>query len=408
MGPGGGHVGLLWVNLDGFKSANDRLGQQAGDVVLSTVGARLRSAMAANDLAARLGGDEFGVLCVDLTGKAELDAVAERIRDSLREPFEVDEATILLTASVEALWIEAGDTDPGALPHRANLAMLEAKAAGGDRVTYYSPEMEAFAVERAELRARLAQAMLDHDFDMDYQPIIDVRNGRVVGVEALVRWLRDGRRVSAGEFIPTMEATGQLRQLGRMIRELIAADLPQLVSALPASDGFVTLNLAIAELADDVSVDRMLVGPLSGFAAPVTIEVLESDDLTPHGPADRNLHRLRSAGYSLAIDDFGTGYSNFSLLKRLRPEILKLDRSLLARSDDDAVAAADFLDAATRMGHAVGAKVLAEGVEDEQDVARIVAAGVDLAQGYHYARPAPLPEVLRFIEEGNAPHVTPL
>jgi two-component system CheB/CheR fusion protein len=243
--------------------------------------------------------------------------------------------------------------------------------------------------------------MRQQDFDMDYQPIVDLRSGTVLGVEALVRWVREDRRVAAGEFIPTMEATGQLRQLGRMIRELIAEDLPHLMAALPPG-GFVTLNMAIVELEDLVSVERMLDGPLRAFAPSVAIEITETADFTAGGPADRNLERLRSAGYLLAIDDFGTGYSNFSLLERLQPEILKLDRSLLSRSGTNVEAAADFLDAATRIGHAVGSRVLAEGVEGASDVTRIVALGIDLAQGYHFARPAPLPQVLRQIEARKA------
>ena len=242
---------------------------------------------------------------------------------------------------------------------------------------------------------------------MDYQPVVDLRSGETVGVEALVRWLRDGERVPAGQFVPAMRDSGQLQGLGQLVLDLVSLDAPPLLRALPPR-GFVAVNLATTELADPATVARLLEGQLHQTASQVVLEVTETDDLAEGSPADRNLGVLLGAGYTLAIDDFGTGFSNFTRLEHLRPGILKLDRSLIVRSSAGQEAAQEFLDAATHIGHAIDSNVLAEGVETEQDVTAVRSVGIDLAQGYHFSRPLPLPELLDWVSADPTPPGAPV
>ena len=284
---------FLWVDLDGFKAVNDQFGHAGGDDVLRRVAAQFRRAARPTDTVGRLGGDEFGLLVVDLHGPWDAEVIAARVLQGLAGPGVIDEAAPVLTASIGIVHFPADGTDAEELLHRADLAMYAAKHDGGNQVVTYNEPMASTAAANAEARQRLARALIDDTFELHYQPMVDLGDGRVVGVEALLRWRRDGGLVDASEFIPMAEQTGQIRSIGRLVLELLAEDLDR---AGPLPPGFrVAVNLSVPELADPTTADILCRGTLAPFLEHLTIEVTEGVMLADHEPAYANLARMRYA-----------------------------------------------------------------------------------------------------------------
>jgi EAL domain-containing protein (putative c-di-GMP-specific phosphodiesterase class I) len=273
--------------------------------------------------------------------------------------------------------------------------MLAAKDAGGDRFAWFAPEFGADAVERAQLRHALMTAIHDRQFDLDYQPIIDMASGEVAGAEALVRWERDGQRESAARFVGFAEESGLIVGIGRIVVACLEEDVPRLLGAVP--EPFVlTFNLSVKELADDAITDSLVFGPLRHHRARLVIEVTESFEMHGDSRAAANLHRLLDAGFRTAVDDFGTGFSNFSRLAELSPAIVKIDRSIVVRAGQGSSDGLATMQATTDGARALRSRVLAEGVESNDEAECVMRMGVDLAQGYRYARPMALQSVIDF------------
>jgi diguanylate cyclase (GGDEF)-like protein len=392
-GHGGG--ALLWIDLDAFKAINDRLGHTGGDEILAMVGQRLRATAGEQDLVGRVGGDEFSVLGVGVT-PTEAHRLAERLRLALRDPYPIEPAPALLTAAIGIAAVDSPVPDALTLLRQADLAAYRAKAAGGDQVAEYTASIEDEVRQRADMRAELAEALRNGDFDLDYQPIIAIGTGEVAGLEALVRWLHNGRRVPAQEFIATIEETGQVRQMGAHVLATLNRDAPALLDALPPG-AFLAVNLSVSELAGAQHWVPLLQGPLSAEPGCFVLEVTETADLVPGTPADLALTALRGAGFALAVDDFGTGYSNFDRLEALGPTIVKLDRSVIERASAGQPTALHFLSASVSIGHDMGALVLVEGVETAAQLELAGDLGADLVQGWVFSRALPLGPVLEYI-----------
>jgi diguanylate cyclase (GGDEF)-like protein len=401
----GERLALLWVDLDGFKAVNDALGHSVGDEVLKAVASRLRAQVRSQDLVARLGGDEFGVLLTDDADGTRAAAVAERMLASVREPVDLGFTTALVTASVGIAVAPDDASDPDALLHRADQAMYSAKQPGGDRHNRFVSGIGVDVQHRAELRRQLAQALLRHELDLDYQPIVDPIDGDLKGVEALVRWVRDDTRVPAGSFIGLAETTGQICAIGMQVVEILERQLDDLLSAM-GDEAFVSFNVSSTELADPRTVDRLLSPRLIERAERLVVEVTEGVDMGRGGEAQRGLSRLREAGMRVAIDDFGAGFSNFMRLSELSPSLLKVDRSIVVRAAGGRASDVAFLTSVVGVANAVGCVVVAEGVETDDEAEVVIRLGVPLAQGFRWGRPVPAGEIAalgrrRTIEEAR-------
>ncbi len=401
-GVDGQAVALLWVDLDGFKGVNDQFGHTVGDRVLHHTVARILGQVRDADHVGRLGGDEFGVLLCDRMDEARVENVADRILAALREPVVVDGLAIHFTGSIGIATFPTDGDQHEELVTRADLAMYAAKNAGGDRHVRFSGELGLEAMDRAQLRHDLARAVLDRDFDLVFQPIVHMASGSAVGVEALARWTRAGKPVPASEFIEFAEESGQIVAIGRQLLEVVENTIDQVLGAL-APPGFLAINISARELADELHVERLLHGPLRASSARIVLEVTESSDLPARPSVAHGVDRLRAAGYRLAVDDFGAGFSNFSRLEQLRPDFLKIDRSLVARAGSGVDGGVAFLAAARSVAESLRCQVVAEGVQTaaERDTAREL--GITLGQGFLLSAPVPaaaLPGVITRLEEG--------
>ena len=393
-------VALLWVDLDGFKGVNDQFGHQVGDDVLRVTVNRILGQVRDADHVGRLGGDEIGILLCDGVQEAPVTSVAERILTILREPMHIDELLIHITGSIGIATFPTDGDRPDELITRADLAMYAAKNAGGDRCLQFSAELGSAAMNRAQLRHDLARAVRSGDFEMVYQPIVALDSGAVAGVEALARWIHDGQSVPAAQFMAFAERTGQIVAIGRLILEAVERDVDRVMASLPA-DGFLTVNLSARELSDETHLDRLLGGPLQGSAGQVILEVTESSELLEKSDALGRLLRLRGAGYRLAVDDFGAGFSNFTRLEAMRPDLLKIDRSLVARAGSGEEGGVAFLAAARSVAESLHCPVVAEGVETTVEREVVVATGITLAQGYLLGPPVRLDQLAGVTARGG-------
>jgi diguanylate cyclase (GGDEF)-like protein len=380
-------LAVAMVDLDRFKELNDTLGHHAGDALLAQLGARLAAATGDAGLVARLGGDEFALLLPG-AGLAKAADVARRIGGALQDPFEIDGLELVMDASVGAALCPEHGTDAQGLLQRADVAMYQAKAARtGFQI--YEPARDRHSRERLELIAELRRALERDELVLHYQPKVDLANGRVAGVEALVRWQHPVHGLRGpGAFLPHAEHTALMRPLTLHVLETALAQLAEWRAA--GLDLHVAVNLAVQNLLD-LRTPGQVAELLSRHGLPagaLTLEVTES--LMLHDPqrAGEVLHDLRELGVGLALDDFGTGYSSLEHLKRLPVDELKIDKSFVMSMDTDRANRA-IVASTSALGRALGLRVVAEGVESGASAAVLAAIGCDLAQGFHYSPPVP-------------------
>ncbi len=404
-GRGSGQVAVLFLDLDGFKVINDSLGHSAGDVLLGAVGRRLASCMRPADTVARFGGDEFAVLLDHIHDASEAVRVAERIIQELRAPFIVTGREMFVGASIgiTVRAFPATHVLPEDILREADIAMYRAKAGGKSRVVMFDTAMTARAVERLDVETDLRRALERDELEVYYQPEIDLETGRIVGMEALVRW-RHPRLglVAPAEFIPIAEETGQIVAIGQWVLEQACRQAHAWqVKRLGGSSLILSVNLSAREierpnLVEDV--DRVL--RETGLApSALRLEITETM-LMEDGPGtEATLRRLHDLGVWLAIDDFGTGYSSLSYLRRFPVDTLKIDRSFIAAMDSDEGTGA-IVRAVTALGHALGMDVIAEGIETAGHLARVRGVQCDRGQGYHFSRPVPANEMGELLAAG--------
>jgi two-component system CheB/CheR fusion protein len=386
-------VAVLWLDLDGFKDVNDRHGHRSGDTVLVEVASRLASAARRQDCVGRLGGDEFAMIVTDFTNPDSLEAVAARVLATLRNPIAGPDGPLQITGSIGVAIGPADGSDADALMHSADTAMYVAKAAGRDTHAFFQSPMNEAAERGASRRHDLAEAIRATSFEMAYQPVIELTSGRLVMAEALVRWQRDGDLVPAGQFMDVVQDSGHLRALGQIVLGLVDADLAVLdaasdLTALPAA-----INVSPEELDGRDLVNRAMDWEPPGGFGRIVIEVTESTLMAYQGRAMEALGLMRRLGATIAIDDFGTGFSNLAMLERLQPDIIKIDRSLLVSADDNS-RSMSILGAAIGLGHALESRVVVEGIETQHQRDLVATLGADLGQGYFFARPMPLRELI--------------
>jgi diguanylate cyclase (GGDEF)-like protein len=374
------------IDLDDFKIVNDNLGHEAGDALLIAVAQRLTGCVRATDTVARLGGDEFVVIFTGVE-PAAASAAAERIITALAPPVVAEGHELLIRASIGIADGVPG-SDPSDLLRQADIAMYAAKNLGGSRYLSYEAGMAGAVANHAQLGAELRQAIIDEQFHLLYQPIVDLSaGGRLIGVEALVRWTHPVRgAIPPVDFIPLAERSGLIVPLGRwVVREAcrqFAAWTAEHGAAAPAA---LNVNVSARELrepgfAGDVTVALAEAGMP---AHRLVLEVTETTVLQLGGSVT-NLATLREMGVRVSLDDFGTGQSTLSVLQNCPVDELKLDQTFTQAQDMEQPAIAA---AVLQLARVLGVHVVAEGVETPQQADRLRAIGYQAAQGYHFARP---------------------
>jgi len=400
-------VAVLYIDLDQFKRINDTLGHTVGDALLRSVGTRLEGSLRVTDHVARaeiasgcavqiarLGGDEFVALISDVRTMDDVAVVARRILDVLSAPFVHGDRRLVITPSIGiAVFPEHGRVVEELLMN-ADTAMYQAKAAGRNRLCFYSSDMSARSLQRFELEGDLRQAVTDGSFLLYYQPKVDLATGEFVGAEALLRWHHARRGwVSPAEFVPLAEETGLMTRIGDWVLETACRQVKAWEQAgvhLP----HVAVNVSGQQFMQGAICDSVLRKVWEAGIRPEAIELEITESLMLED-ADNNVESMRllsEAGFSLAVDDFGTGYSSLSYLKKFPIDVLKIDRTFvrdLHTDPDDAAICAAIL----AMAHKLGLRVVAEGVENEEQLDFLKRHGCDMAQGFLLGKPMPATEL---------------
>jgi len=386
---------LLFVDLDDFKLMNDSLGHAVGDAVLRAVARRVRGVVREEDTVARFGGDEFIVLLPAINGAEDAARIADKLHGAIRQPIQIDAREMTLSASIGATVFPRDGADMETLVRNADIAMYRAKELGRDQTEFYSAELGERVRGQLEVDARLRQAVRAGELEVHYQPILRLQDGHVEGCEALVRW-RDPRRglVQPADFIPAAEAAmGCIVELGAWVLQRVCRDLSAFSSVLGQVPR-VAINLSARQVHTGDIVEQ-IGGALSEAGIPparLELEITESVALRGQEATEKALARLRALGVQLAIDDFGTGYSSLSYLRRFPIDTLKVDRSFV----QDAIHnpdASEITRAIIGVGHQLGLRVVAEGVETSEQLRLLRLMGCDSAQGYLFSPPVPLGEL---------------
>jgi diguanylate cyclase (GGDEF)-like protein/PAS domain S-box-containing protein len=392
-------LGVVFLDLDRFKNINDTLGHEAGDQLLQAVAERLQGAVRKGDTVARLSGDEFTLVLADMAHVDDASRVAQKLLDVFRQPFEIAGRLLHVTASLGVTLYPFDDHDPQRLLRNADVAMYRAKEGGRNAAQFYTSEMTVKAAEQLALESELRQALERQEFVLHYQPIAGCRDGRVISVEALLRWNSPTRGwVSPAEFIPLAEDTGLIVPIGEWVLRNACAQLARW-RALGFTGLVVSVNLSARQLRHQ-DFARIVEQAMHAAALPagaLEFEITESV-LAQEQLALTILRELSGLGVELAIDDFGTGYSSLSYLKRFPIDRLKIDRSFVrdipADADDMAIAQAIIA-----MAHSLGLRVVAEGVETREQLAFLHAQACDAMQGYYFCKPLPAEEITVLLRE---------
>jgi diguanylate cyclase (GGDEF)-like protein len=395
----GHQLAVFFLDLDRFKVINDSLGHSVGDELLKVVARRLTTALREADTVARLGGDEFTILAPHVRHEDDLLIITRKVLDTIQPAIHVKERELYVTTSIGVSLYPADGEDAESLLKNADTAMYRAKTYGGDTFRMYAPAMNAKAIEQLALESSLRKALANGEFDVFYQPIIELATGRIIAMESLLRWRHpELGLLSPGQFIPLAEATGVIVPLGewvlreacRQTREWHDQGYTQLRAAV---------NLSVRQLAQP-SFETVVAKVLEDTRLPASaleLEITESIAMESNEDALTKLRELKRLGVRITIDDFGTGYSSLGALRLFPVDALKIDRSFVHRSlssADDATLAA----AVIALGHSLKLDVIAEGVEKVEQLLFLERQRCDQWQGYLFSRPMPPEECVDMLE----------
>jgi diguanylate cyclase (GGDEF)-like protein/PAS domain S-box-containing protein len=394
----GGELAVLFVDLDRFKIVNDSLGHDAGDRLLQAVAGRLVSAVRPADTVARVAGDEFVVVCDALPEPAEATRIAQRILDVFGTPVDLVDDRVRAGVSIGIALAGAASDTAEDLLRDADAAMYRAKEHGRGQAEIFDDGMRTRIRNRLRTEQDLAGCIEQRQLRLHYQPIVELPGQRVVGVEALVRWQHPERGLlPPAEFIDLAEDSGMIVPIGTWVLEEACRQARSWQEA--GCRGLrIAVNLSARQLTQSGFVETaaaiLKAAELDPDRVQLDLEVTETLLMSDPDATARTLGALRQLGVGLSIDDFGTGYSSLAYLKWFPVDVVKIDRSFVAAIDTDPRDLA-IVQAVVELGHALDLTVLAEGVETQAHAARLADAGCDLAQGYHFARPAPADEITR-------------
>ena len=401
-GPGAGRLGVCYLDLDGFKELNDRLGHDIGDQVLVEVAGRLANCAAdLGHLAFRMGGDEFLVLVVGSTGLPQVTELAERLLAAVAEPVQVAGHRLRVTASIGVVERPAAGAQPAEILKAADVALYRAKAKGRGRWASHDPKRLAEQIARYALAADLPDAVERGQFSVVYQPIVALPDLTLRGVEALVRWRHPHLgELAPSRFIDLAEESGHIVAIGRYVLWEACRQAAAWRERYPATDLIVSVNVAAAQTQEPTFVDDVeaILAETGLKPSRLQLELTESTLMATSGSPIEALRSLVDTGVRVAIDDFGTGYSSLAYLRSLPVHSLKLAGPFVSGLND-ALPGTDeqIVDALIRLAHALGVTVTAEGVESRAQVDRLRAIGCDYLQGYYTGRPSSPAQLARLI-----------
>jgi diguanylate cyclase (GGDEF)-like protein/PAS domain S-box-containing protein len=399
-------VAVLFMDLDDFKTVNDSLGHAAGDSLLREVGERLKETLRAADTAARMGGDEFAVLLEDGGDGVQAADVAERIMRFLEEPFFLEKKEVFVRGSV-GIAVADGETAQGAegaeeLLRNADVAMYMAKENGKGRYQVFEPAMHDTALKRLELKADLQRAVEHGEFELHYQPVIELGTGRISGVEALIRWMHPVRgMVPPLDFIPLAEETGLIVPIGRWVLRQACEYAVALKQRFPSDKMFhMAVNLSARQLQRPEIVDEVadILSDTGLDPGSLILEITESVMMQDMDLSIERLTALKELGVLLAIDDFGTGYSSLNYVRRFPVDILKVDKSFIDGVADGGESSA-LTAAVIELAGILNLKPVAEGIERPDQLERLLELHCDLGQGYLFAKPLPSQDLVTLLTE---------
>jgi diguanylate cyclase (GGDEF)-like protein/PAS domain S-box-containing protein len=395
-------LALLFIDLDRFKTVNDSLGHHVGDLLLKTVGQRLETCTRGSDTIARIGGDEFVVLLGDLDQPEDARHVALKVLDALAEPVTIDTHELRVTPSIGICAYPHDGADVETLMRNADTAMYHAKQMGRNNYQFFTQAMNDAAQERLLLENDLRHAVERGEFILHYQPQLDLKSGRIIGFEALVRWMHPQRGlVGPSQFVPAAEETGLIGQIGEwVLRE--ACSQARAWHRAGHSELQVSVNCSAQQFQRESFVEA--VGAVlreTGLPAQrLDLEITESVIIQHSEAVIARFQALDDMGVRISIDDFGTGYSSLSYLKRFAIHQLKIDQSFVRDISSDPDDAA-IVSAIIAIAHSLGLQVVAEGLEAPEQLAFLRSLGCDVAQGYYFSKPVPAEEFGRLLETWN-------
>ena len=394
-------LAVIYLDLDHFKDVNDSLGHGTGDALLQVVAERLLGCIRADDTLARMGGDEFVLMLNDLNDADSASTAAEKIMHELSRPVCIGGDELRITPSLGISMCPQDGRDADDLLKYADAALYQAKQQGRATYRFYTQALHDQSVERVQLERLLRHALERHEFELYYQPQVDLRDGRIIGCEALIRWNHPGMgQISPGRFIPIAEHSGLIIDIGNWVMQEACRQAKRWHDQ--GRDIKVSFNVSARQFMRPAELMQSLKAALaeSGVdAARMEVELTESLLLDPQGMGEV-LHEIRALGIHLALDDFGTGYSSLSYLRRFPINILKIDQSFVSDADnnpDDA----EMVKTIIGMAHNLRMSVVAEGIETEAQRALLAVQGCRVGQGYHYSRPVPAEEFSRLLQRGS-------
>lgn len=389
-----GPIALLYVDIDHFKLINDCKGHGVGDELLKAIATRIKAAVSRSDTVVRMGGDEFVVIAPQLRERANAELIAQRILRALRAPIQINTDFFHVTVSIGVAVYPEDGCDSHALLQHADIALYQAKEAGRDGVKLFTRQMTARLMKHTSLEHALRSAIGTEQLYLEYQPITDLKSGRLVALEALARWRHPERGlISPADFIPVAETLGLISDLGNHVLEMATRQLaawqtagvplvPVCVNVSPKQFERVALEKVIAGLLEEHALD----------ASYLAIELTETALMQHSEQYLSSLHALRALGIRIAVDDFGTGYSSLSYLKHLPVDTLKIDRSFIREMASNSNDAA-IVTAILSMAQALGLRTVAEGVETDEQLNQLIRLGCNSVQGFLLGKPLPAAEI---------------
>jgi diguanylate cyclase (GGDEF)-like protein len=394
----GQRMAILFIDLDNFKLVNDTLGHAVGDHLLLAIARHLTTALRESDTAARMGGDEFALLLTNLTHELDAARIAEKILDALARPLLLNDRTIHCTASIGIATVPANGDDPKELIRRADTAMYQAKKNGRNRFEFFTDQMNQVAQRRLSIESELGTALANRALEVHYQPFYDLRRGRVIGGEALLRWTHPKLgRVVPDEFLPMAEESGEITAIGEWV--LMEACRQAVAWQRGGYEGFrIAVNVSPRQLQQPNFRDQVEKALMTSGLQPesLELEITESSVVRNVDGTLRALHHLKSLGVHLAVDDFGTGYSALAYLKDLPIDLLKIDRSFVASLLGDP-ANVTIVEAVIRMARGLNLTTVAEGVEDHDQLLLLGSLGCNRMQGFLFGRPTDADTFTQFL-----------
>jgi diguanylate cyclase (GGDEF)-like protein len=396
---------LLFIDLDRFKAVNDSMGHSAGDELLLGISQRLLATLREADIVSRVSGDEFLVLLTQAGDRDQVSITVERLLRAIQMPLLLPRAasTAQVSASIGVALYPANGDDFETLARCADLAMYKSKDMGKGRYCFYEHDLDIALRSRLELERELLQAIANHELLLHYQPVFDMRDGRMVGCEALVRWMHPQRGLlMPGTFIQTAEETGLIRELGLWTLDAACSQLASW-KASGLHPGRIAVNVSALQFRDQ-RLPQVLQTALQTYdiqPGELELELTESTLMSDTESAQATVASLRELGVALAIDDFGTGYSSLSYIKRLRPDKLKIDRSFVKDLPDDADDRA-LTEAIVSLSQALSIAVVAEGVETPEQRDYLLGLGCALQQGYLHGRPMPAAQLRALMADAES------